>query len=316
MKNSNRKETFWIKKLALVSLRGLLLRPKQSLKKDCFGAKDAPRNDTKIKNFRLYLFVGIIAAAVGIYFRLYPLLSYTTADVSEKATVLVLNQLKTTVARQVEQNYPDAPEFQKNRLIKKNFDELLRREGAMARKTIARVAGEIQQQAVKTPPYLLESDSYDDYNLTENILRTGTVSDTIKGSKYFNPLMCAPLGYYEPLTLIPYAGYYTYRFLNVFRPDVSLMTAVGFTSVVVSVFTLVVFLLAGWNLRCGPLACLIGAVFFLLAPIFLKRSCFGWYDNDPYNTFFPTAILLCLFLGLDRRDSWRRAAPWAVVAAF
>jgi len=77
--------------------------------------------------------------------------------------------------------------------------------------------------------YLLESDPYDFYNLTENIVHKGRIADIIKGSKYFNPLMCAPFGSWQPFTLHPYWGFVIYKFLQIFNPNISLMSAVAMT---------------------------------------------------------------------------------------
>ena len=45
---------------------------------------------------------------------------------------------------------------------------------------------------------------------------------------------------------------------------------------------------------------LTGTVFFLLIPVHLKRSMFGWYDNDPHNVLFPLAVIACLIWGFDK----------------
>ncbi len=274
---------------------------------------DAP--PWNFKTIGLYILIGIIALSLGLYFRLYALFSNTTSEASEKATVLVLAQLKATVTKQVSLENPSGNRLEKNRLIKKRFDELLRAEKENVRKTIDRVAKEIDEKSAPASsnktPYLLESDPYDYYNLTENIVETGTISDTIKGSKYLNKLMMAPHGYYEPLNLNPYVGYFIYRAIKLFNPAIPLMYAVAFTPIVVTVFTIIPFILLCHQLRCHPLINFVGSVFFLLAPIFIKRSSFGWYDNDPYNAFFPLAILYCLFQGIHGPDHFKQKLCWA-----
>ncbi len=254
-----------------------------------------------------YLFVGVVAGGIGLYFRLYPLFFYTGSDASEKATLLVISQLKKTAAQEVAENLQPISPYEKNSLIKKRFDELLHNERDKVRKTIDRLAKQLEEESSsKHPPYLLESDSYNYLNLTENIIRTGKISDEIKGSKYFNKLMIAPIGYYEPLNLHPYVGYIVYRVAQFLNPDIPLMTALAFTSLVITVLALTAFILVCAALRCSPFITFISSLFFLLAPIFIKRSCFGWYDDDPYNIFFPLMILFVLFFGLEQKSFKRK----------
>ena len=250
-----------------------------------------------------YLLVGVMAGWVGLYFRLYPLFFYTGSDASEKATLLVISRLKKATAQDVSENFQTLSPYQKSSLAKKKFDDLLHDERDKVRKAIDRVAQELNEESSqKHPPYLLESDSYNYFNLTENIIRTGKISDQIKGSKYFNKFMIAPLGYYEPLNLHPYVGYLVYRTARFLNPDIPLMTALAFTSLVVTVLALTAFILVCSILRCSALITFIASLFFLLAPIFIKRSCFGWYDDDPYNIFFPLMILFVLFFGLEQKS--------------
>ncbi len=255
-----------------------------------------------------YTLSGLIALSIGIYFRLYPLIFHTSNEASEKATLIVLANLRKVVNEQVQANYPELSGAQKLSLAKKNFDELLHHQGQKVRDTIERASLSMDKQLGSEVPYLLESDSFDYYNLTENILKTGKISDKVKGSKYFNKLMMAPLGYYEPLNLLPYVGAGVYRVVSLFNPGISLMYAVGFSSLLITVFCLIFFMLLCYHLRCHWAVSLTGAVFFLLAPIFIKRSCFGWYDNDPYNILFPLLLMLCFFKGTDFQIEFKKRA--------
>ena len=250
-----------------------------------------------------YVLVGMAAGSIGLYFRLFPLFFYTGSEASEKATLLVISQLKKTAAQEVAENLQPISPYEKNSLIKKRFDQLLHNERDHVRKTIDRLAKQLEEESSqKHPPYLLESDSYNYLNLTENIIRTGKISDEIKASKYFNKWMMAPVGFYEPLNLHPYVGYGVYKIAKFFNPQIPLITALGFTSLVVAMLALTAFILVCITLGCGPLVTFVSSVFFLLAPVFIKRSCFGWYDADPYNIFFPLMILFTLFLGLDNKS--------------
>jgi dolichyl-diphosphooligosaccharide--protein glycosyltransferase len=250
--------------------------------------------------FLTYLGIGLMVAALGTYIRLYPLLNFTTHDISEKTTLLVLTQIRAQINQQVQQNYPQAPADKKAVIAKKLFDDVIRAKGKQLRKAIDQTSLKIQKQAEAGPqhPYLLASDSFYYYKLTQNIIDQGHISDTVKGSKYLNELMLAPHGHWEPFNWHPYIGYFIYQCQKIFNPDIDLMYAISFTAMVIAIISLIPFLWICHRLRLSPLTAFISSVFYVLAPIFVKRSMFGWYDNDPYSALFPLCILACFFQGL------------------
>jgi dolichyl-diphosphooligosaccharide--protein glycosyltransferase len=262
------------------------------------------------KTLRLYyILIGLLVLGIGLYARLYPLFFLPSPQNAEKATVLVLSQLRTTIQKEINETFPQLSETERRLLAQRRFDNILKEEGAQARTAIDRTAAFLEKQS---PPedrkkYLLAADSYYYYGLTKNILETGQIAQTVKGSKYFNERTLAPQGNWEPLNLHPYLGLFTYRILKIFNPEISLMQAVGWTPLFIAALSGIVFLTVGFCSGWGVISSSIGALFFLLAPIFVKRSSYNWYDNDPYNVLFPLLVLGCLFAGFrhlaDRRKS-------------
>ena len=250
----------------------------------------------------LNVLIGGIALGIGTYFRLYPLIYYSSEESLEKATILVLTNLRRTVEKTIEQQNPQLSLVQKKQLIQSEFDTILHSQNDKARATILKVAGELEKNKTwrEKRPFLLESDSFYYLSLTENILATGKISDTIKGSKYFNSMMLYPLGHWEPLNLHPYVGYFLHKIITRFQPQTPVMFSVSFTPLVVAALSLIPFFIIAGILRCSALSSLVGSIYFVLAPIYLKRSTFGWYDNDPYNTLFPLMILLVQFIGFRK----------------
>ncbi len=256
-----------------------------------------------------YVLSFLLALTAGIYFRLYPYFSYRSQDAADKATLFVLAQVQDKIEKQLSAQYPSMPERQKAIISQKLLNNTLHSERDNVRKTIDRVGLQIHQ---KTPskrrvPYLLASDSFYYYYLTENILETGKISATIKGSKFLNPLALAPLGHWEPLKLHPYVGFFIYQFLKLFNPQIDLMTAVSFTPLFLIFFILIVYFLIGYLMSIRPVILGLGALVFLLAPIFIKRSSFGWYDDDPHNILFTFLLLAVLFHSLSQ-FKYRRAS--------
>lgn len=247
--------------------------------------------------------MGIIVLSIGLFFRFYPLHHFTTNDSADKATIYILAKLRQQITAQVNASHATAPQAQKEFLIKKLVNKIIHEQRNQLRQSIDTVAenipGTIKDSDAPPYPYLLASDSFYYYNLTENILQTGKLSDTVKGSKYLNKLMMAPKGHWEPFNLHPYVGAWLYKTLKIFWPSIELMFALSFTPLLITTCALIAFLMLCRNLKGHALTHLVGASAFLLAPIFIKRSTFGWYDNDPYNCLFPLVILIFFFKGLD-----------------
>ena len=256
----------------------------------------------------IFIFVLVVASTLGLYLRLYTLRNNISHDVNEKATLIVINNIRSTTYQSIEKSNPSLPPTQKVLLAKKQFDAIIHNEAPKVRETIDRVAREIQEQTQgKNTFYLPEADSYYYYNLTENILNTGRISEKIQGSKYFNNLMNAPHGYWEPLNLHPYIGFYVYKIVKFFNPKISLMEGVSYTPLLMTILVLFAFLVGCMILKCSPWMSLLGAIYLVCIPVFLRRSMFGWYKNDPTNIFFLFLIPAVFFYGLKYIDRRRNA---------
>lgn len=255
---------------------------------------------------------------IGTYYRVYPLRTFVPNDSTEKASVIVMSRLRSQVDRQIRQQYPDISAAQNIKLRDQMFRELQKKDGAKIRQAIENLAQTIDAQSGPTPntPYMLASDSFHFLQLTEQLIETGHISDTIKGSKYLNKLMLAPIGHYEPLTLHPHVGAGLYYTLRLFQPDISLSHALSFTPIVLTAITLIVFIWIAALIHSPWVTTLTASIFLTCSPIFVKRSAYGWYDNDPYNTLFPLLILALVMKALQTGASRRSQIIFACLAAF
>ena len=261
--------------------------------------------------------IWLCTLSIGFYIRLYPLRTYTSFEATEKASLLVMSNLKRTVTETVTHTYPGISGIKKQKLIDQQFARILREQKGKAIKTITNVARDLDKDNPPDQdyPYLLASDSFYYYSLTENIQKAGRLGGPVKGSKYLNTFMLAPEGHWEPLTLHPYVGYGLHKILTFFSPDIPLMYSVSFVPLVITALALIPYLLicSSFGLTFWPT--LAGSVYFLLAPIFLKRSTFGWYDNDPYNGLFPLLILAVFFIGLTKKLNKRSAVTFGLLCS-
>ncbi|MBF0385899.1 MAG: hypothetical protein HQL27_08520 [Candidatus Omnitrophica bacterium] len=270
----------------------------------------------KISTVLKFFFVYVAALSIGIYFRLLPLIKYPTLESQDKATAIVLAQLRSKVDSLIASNSSNEPGFQKELLRKDLLDKLVGKNKTDVIKAIDTVAKNLDSNpASRGKYYLLASDSYYYYGLAKKIIDTGKIADKIKGSKYFNELMLAPLGFYEPLNFHPFCGLLTYKTLKAFVPDIDIMFAISFTPLFLTALILIPFLFICYTLNCRPLISFIASVFFLLSPIFVKRSTFGWFDDDPHNIFFPLLIACSFLLAIKHIESLKKTFFFAFLTA-
>jgi len=268
----------------------------------------------KKSKFWPWIVAWVVLVVLGTYIRLYPLRAHMWDDAQEQATLMVVYNIKQTFLKQILAQAPNMPPALANQLAEQKLNETMQTEKQKVMETIDRFTLNLASQPGAPPQkiYLLESDPYDFYNLTENIVKTGRIADIVKGSKYFNHLMCAPFGCWQPFTLHPYWGFIVYKFLQLFNPSISLMSAVAFTPLFSYLLIIAAFLWVCRVLNYSVVASFVGALFLIMAPINLKRGSLGWFRTDPYNILFPLLLLGCLFLAL-RPVSKKNGYLWAIV---
>lgn len=269
----------------------------------------------RILSFLPWFLTGFIVCGIGLFFRLYPLTHNVAADAYEKSTIIVLNRIRDVITRQVNQQFPDMPSYQREALIKKQFDDTLRKDKDKVRKAFDDLGLKILEQTGGEKHYLQESDSYYFLALTQNVLDQGALAPEVKGSKYFNNLMLAPLGFWQPNTWHPHIGAFVHRVIKIFKPDADVMYGVGFTPLFLLPLVVAAFLLACRAMGTSWLSALTAGVFFFLAPIYLKRSTYGWFDDDTYSFLFPILALALLFLALRHWGKGKKAVIYAVSCA-
>lgn len=259
----------------------------------------------------------IVVAAFGLYVRFYPLRANPWSENTEKATALVIAGIRMNIAQKIVAQFPEMPEPERNKLIEEQFAKTLHSESAMVKKTIREVSKNLGDETpeIKESIYLQEADGYYYYDLTQNIVNTGRLGGPVKGSKYLNEQMAAPFGFWQPINLHPYVGFLIYKIIHAFKPETSVMAALCWSGPILSLLALAAFLWCCRNLSLGLLSTAIGAFYFYLAPIFVKRSTFAWNDDDSYNLIFPLVIFSIVFKALSNIKNQKQGIQYGILAS-
>jgi len=270
------------------------------------------------KRLLVFALIWLFAAGLGTALRMIPMSSHVSPEAYEKGALLALNNLRSQVRISVNRLHPELNAEERKQLAIRQFDQLIKDETTKVRGAILSAARRIDEELPnrRAYPYLLASDSYYYYGLTKRILRDGTVSDNIQGSKYLNRLMLAPHGHMEPLNLHPYLGATLHRFLRLFFPDIELMQSVSFMPLILSALALIPFIAICYSLGFTALVTWTASVNVSLAVVFFERSLLGWYDNDPYSVLFTFTILFFVVLALRKSLEARTAILNGMLCSF
>lgn len=247
--------------------------------------------------FLVYCVILLLAGSAGYYLRLFPLRNFVSNNAWDNASAIVMNnaahQLENSIEKKIKNTLTP---LQQKQLVNKQLNSAIHQDRKGVKNAILKIAKTIDARNPPPQPYphLLGSDSYYYYDLTRTLQQTGHISPRIKGSKYFSPKMAAPDGYWEPLNLHAYVGLALHQIITMFNPNADLLFSISFTPLILMFMSLIFFLITACNLKVSPWATAIAAFYFISIHIFLKRTTFGWYDNDPYNVLFPMIIMTIL----------------------
>ncbi len=255
--------------------------------------------------------------AIGTALRLYPLAVYPEYAARSRAGIMVYSAIQKSIDRSIREKHAAMPAAQQNKIRTAAFRQFLFSQKNKVRemkKTMARQL-RAQEKTLARQPFLMEVDPYYYLGLTRRLLERNTPARPVRGRQYLNEMMLAPGGAWYPVDYHPFTGLAVYRLLSFFGSGLPLETAVGYTPLFLSALAAPLFFFIGAKLfALGRAACFLGAVYLLSAPIFLRRSLWGWYDTDAYNVLFPLAVLGCLFLFL-RSSGWKKSVFFLGLAA-
>lgn len=274
-----------------------------------------PAKRSFVASLRFWVALFVIGY-LAIYFRTYSIhgglsLSFRSAD--SIARELVDRALKTQIQGVIEKSDPRIPPQERERLALLQAERLKVENREQYEQTVRSAVRDIDQKRRARQRYLLEADPYHYFYQTERLLETGRIADVKKAGQYFHPLMRAPHGHWGTYSLHPYVGLWHYRVLRIFDPKISLLEAVAYVPLFLTLVILLVYGNFGRVLGFSLSANAVGMMVIVLSPIFIQRSALGWFDTDPYNYIFPVTILTFIFWGF--REGGREVLS-ALGAAF
>lgn len=233
----------------------------------------------------------------------------------EWATNSLENVLKEEIQENIQERYPkNLPPQNLQVLVEKEYQAYIQQNKALYRKKVEDLSQQFKNhlQDATGQTYLLEADPYLYFRHTRNLLTKGHVGDVIKTPCHpllkqkrcpWDTYTLAPIG--EPMHphLHHYVELVTYKIWGLVDRDVSLMKAVFYVPVILSMLAIIpIFFLT--RKFAGNLGGFFAAMLMAVHPRLMEKTVAGFSDTDPYSLVFPLFILWLMveaFQATERR---------------
>lgn len=260
----------------------------------------------------------IIAIGFSTYFRMYPSSLPITHQWAQDS---VYNQIRTSVAGQVAQQYPNLPTAQRKDFIENKLQTYVTTNADQINPQIEKLStlfkDKLQDENGQT--YLLAIDPYLAYSYAKNYEANGNPGTTITDEK---PNM-ALRGGREPRfeTTRPHARAMDifYKILHFFNKNINLQRAIFLYPVFIIALAIIPAFFIGRKIA-GNLAGFIAGMIIALNSALLGRTPAGFADTDGYIILFPLVIMLLFIYALTAKKTsnkiWLGLGLGAVQAIF
>ncbi len=208
----------------------------------------------------------------------------------------VHNFYKNQLTKQINEQYPNLPEQNRQALVDKEFGNMLIEKKEQLEMDISQLSKQYKAmfQDENGETYLLEIDPYLWYSEARNVLKYGHLGDKIIDGKSYFSLRDGRLDKKTSIQSHPYIIAYWFKFLNFFDSNINLMRAQFFLPVILMALSLIPAFFIGRKLG-GNVGGFFTAIFIAINAPLLGRTPAGFSDTDPYNILYPL-IVFWLFL--------------------
>jgi dolichyl-diphosphooligosaccharide--protein glycosyltransferase len=258
----------------------------------------------KISNFfvknRVFLLL-LIPIILSIFLRIQPAYLPIT---DQWAVDTVTNNIRNEIKGQVNQQYPNLPDQNKDILVENEFQKLLQQQKPQIDQQVQATSNffksKLQDDTGQT--YLIAIDPYFWMRHAKNIVENGHPGDELKNGRPWDTHMFAPLGREPPPDMFhAYFEAFLFKFLSLFNNNLNLMKVAFYIPVIISALSVIpAFFIA--KRIAGNFAGFIAGTIVAIHPSFLTRTVGGFSDTDAYNVMFPLFITWLFIEALEAKN--------------
>jgi len=310
-------------------IKGFFKKKKETSDEDTINIGGVFESFNKNKKFLVPLIIILICMSFSIYFRMYPAHLPVTDDWARGS---IYNQYKSQISSQVNQQNPFLPDANKNEIIDKEFNNILKTQKSEIDANIVQLSdyfkSRLQDDSGQT--YLLAIDPYFWYRNARNYLDHGFATDIEIDGNYYDTHRMAPFmeediikstkedgeivktnnrfgGWWGEKfgNLNVFLEVWLYRLVHLFNENISLMAVCFYIPIIISSLAVVpAFFIA--RRVSGNVGGFFAALMVAIHPFFISRTAGGFADTDPYNVFFPLLIAWLFLEAFEAKDNLKR----------
>ncbi|MBD3355003.1 hypothetical protein GF361_03385 [Candidatus Woesearchaeota archaeon] len=269
----------------------------------------------------------LIAVFFSVFFRMYPSDLPVTEEWAENS---VYNFYKNQIKNDIDKQYPNLPDANKQSLIQNQFIEFLNENENRLEKEIEATAESFKERMKDEDgnTYLLAIDPYYYMRHVRHYIEDGQAGTTYVGGEYgvsedielyyegrgsninFNKKQdwdgqrMAPIGSPSSMSFHSYFSAYLYKFISIFNKDVSLMGVMFLVPVIISALAVLPAFFIGKRIG-GNVGGFFAGMMVAVNSAFLGRTAGGFSDTDAYNVLFPL-LAVWLFLEAFEAENWKK----------
>ncbi len=281
----------------------------------------------KDKKCAIPILLILTAVFFSVFFRMYPADLPVTEEWAENSVYsFYQNQIKNDIDKQ----YPNLPDANKQSLIQSQFIEFLNENENRLEKEIEATAESFKERMKDEDgnTYLLAIDPYYYMRHVRHYIENGQAGTTYVGGEYgvsediklylegrgsdinfdkkqdWDGQRMAPIGSPSSMSFHSYFSGYLYKFVSFFNNDVSLMGVMFLIPVIISALAVLPAFFIGKRIG-GNVGGFFAGMMVAVNSAFLGRTAGGFSDTDAYNVLFPL-LAVWLFLEAFEAENWKK----------
>lgn len=249
----------------------------------------------------------IFVVGVNLYFRSFPI---NFPQLKTQARDIIERSIQQSAIMDVQKKFPQFYPTAKDEIVRARLAEYKKQNNEIIKNQTRELYRQLKDryQDERGQTYLMELDCWHWARYVENVVRHGYPGDELIAGRQWDYFMLAPLGSFLPWDhLLYYISSFIYKVFSVFK-DARLFCFLFYLPLLftgVFIAALFVFSFQHGKYIAGIISCL----FTGLSPIFLPRSCAGWFDMDVLNLLFPL-LIMWTYLISGVSVSFKRSLLW------
>ena len=241
----------------------------------------------------------LIPIFLSIFFRVQPAYLPITDDWAESS---VTSSFKNQVAQQVERQYPNLPDANKQVLIQSEYDKFLEKNQDMVDNQIQQTSEHFKSKMKDEDgqTYLLAIDPWLWLGYAENYVENGHMGDTVVDGQSYYSLRNGRELEITGIRLYALLEAQLYNFMNIFT-DTTVMQAAFYLPLVLTTIAVIAMFVAGWQVG-GAFTATFASIVLAMHTGLLTRTVAGFSDTDNLIVFGEMISIMFFFLALNARE--------------